>query len=29
MVADITVFDPDTVKPLPEFIVHDFREPAT
>ena len=24
MVADITVFDPDTVKPLPEFIVHDF-----
>ena len=35
MVADITVFDPDTVKPLPEFIVHDFpaggwrfKEPA-
>src|SRR5580704_11650746 len=35
MIADITVFDPDTVKPLPEFIVHDFpaggwrfKEPA-
>src|ERR1700724_2822665 len=35
MTADITVFDPDTVKPLPEFIVHDFpaggwrfKEPA-
>src|SRR3954452_17406641 len=35
MVADITIFDPDTVKPLPEFIVHDFpaggwryKEPA-
>ncbi|HTZ36614.1 MAG TPA: amidohydrolase family protein [Stellaceae bacterium] len=35
MAADITVFDPDTVKPLPEFIVHDFpaggwrfKEPA-
>jgi N-acyl-D-aspartate/D-glutamate deacylase len=35
MVADITVFDPDTVKPLPEFVVHDFpaggwrfKEPA-
>ena len=35
MVADITVFDPDTVKPMPEFIVHDlpaggwrFKEPA-
>src|SRR5713101_3910496 len=35
MKADITVFDPDTVKPLPEFIVHDFpaggwrfKEPA-
>ncbi|MBV8187485.1 MAG: amidohydrolase family protein [Alphaproteobacteria bacterium] len=35
MVADITVFDPGTVKPLPEFIVHDFpaggwrfKEPA-
>ena len=34
-VADITIFDPDTVKPLPEFIVHDFpaggwrfKEPA-
>ena len=24
MTADITVFDPDTVKPLPEFVVHDF-----
>jgi N-acyl-D-amino-acid deacylase len=35
MTADITVFDPDTVKPLPEFVVHDFpaggwrfKEPA-
>ena len=35
MVADITVFDPDTVKPLPEYVVHDFpaggwriKEPA-
>jgi N-acyl-D-aspartate/D-glutamate deacylase len=35
MTADIAVFDPDTVKPLPEFIVHDFpaggwrfKEPA-
>src|SRR4051794_8291778 len=35
MTADITIFDPDTVKPLPEFIVHDFpaggwryKEPA-
>ncbi|MBV9827772.1 MAG: amidohydrolase family protein [Alphaproteobacteria bacterium] len=35
MKADITVFDPDTVKPLPEFVVHDFpaggwrfKEPA-
>ncbi len=35
MKADITIFDPDTVKPLPEFIVHDFpaggwrfKEPA-
>src|SRR6185437_3707672 len=35
MVADITIFDPDTVKPLPEYIVHDFpaggwrfKEPA-
>jgi N-acyl-D-aspartate/D-glutamate deacylase len=33
--ADITVFDPDTVKPLPEYVVHDFpaggwrfKEPA-
>jgi N-acyl-D-aspartate/D-glutamate deacylase len=24
MVADITVFDPDTVKPRKEDIVHDF-----
>lgn len=24
MAADITVFDPDTVRPLPEDIVHDF-----
>src|SRR5436305_10229631 len=24
MKSDITIFDPDTVKPLPEFIVHDF-----
>ena len=35
MTADITVFDPGTVKPLPEFVVHDFpaggwrfKEPA-
>src|SRR6267154_1066834 len=35
MTADITIFDPDTVKPLPEYIVHDFpaggwrfKEPA-
>ena len=35
MVADITIFDPDTVRPLPEHIVHDFpaggwrfKEPA-
>jgi N-acyl-D-amino-acid deacylase len=35
MAADITIFDPDTVKPLPEHIVHDFpaggwrfKEPA-
>ena len=35
MTADITIFDPDTVKPLPEFVVHDFpaggwrfKEPA-
>jgi N-acyl-D-aspartate/D-glutamate deacylase len=35
MVADITIFDPDTVKPMPESIVHDFpaggwrvKEPA-
>jgi N-acyl-D-aspartate/D-glutamate deacylase len=35
MVADITVFDPETVKPLPEYVVHDFpaggwrfKEPA-
>jgi N-acyl-D-amino-acid deacylase len=35
MVADITVFDAETVKPLPEYIVHDFpaggwrfKEPA-
>jgi len=35
MVADITIFDPDTVKPLPEYVVHDFpaggwriKEPA-
>jgi N-acyl-D-amino-acid deacylase len=35
MVADVTVFDPGTVKPLPEYIVHDFpaggwrfKEPA-
>ena len=34
-VADLVIFDPDTVKPLPEFIVHDFpaggwryKEPA-
>ena len=24
MSADVTIFDPDTVKPLPEFIVHHF-----
>jgi N-acyl-D-aspartate/D-glutamate deacylase len=24
MVADITIFDPDTVSPLPEDVVHDF-----
>jgi N-acyl-D-aspartate/D-glutamate deacylase len=24
MVADITIFDPDTVRPLPADIVHDF-----
>ena len=35
MAADIVIFDPDTVKPLPESIVHDFpaggwriKEPA-
>jgi len=35
MVADIVIFDPDTVKPMPESIVHDFpaggwrvKEPA-
>src|SRR6266436_3764684 len=35
MAADVVIFDPDTVKPLPEFIVHDFpaggwrfKEPA-
>jgi N-acyl-D-aspartate/D-glutamate deacylase len=35
MAADICIFDPDTVRPLPEHIVHDFpaggwrfREPA-
>jgi N-acyl-D-amino-acid deacylase len=35
MTADITIFDPDTVKPLPEYVVHDFpaggwrfKEPA-
>ena len=35
MVADIVIFDPDTVKPLPESVVHDFpaggwrmKEPA-
>jgi N-acyl-D-amino-acid deacylase len=35
MVADITIFDPATVKPLPEHVVHDFpaggwrfKEPA-
>ncbi len=35
MKADITVFDPTTVKPLPEYVVHDFpaggwrfKEPA-
>jgi N-acyl-D-amino-acid deacylase len=24
MAADIVIFDPDTVRPLPETIVHDF-----
>jgi N-acyl-D-aspartate/D-glutamate deacylase len=24
MVADITIFDPETVRPLPEDVVHDF-----
>ena len=24
MAADITIFDPDTVQPLPEDVVHDF-----
>ena len=24
LAADITIFDPDTVNPLPEDIVHDF-----
>ena len=24
LAADITIFDPDTVRPLPEDIVHDF-----
>src|SRR6185436_9403923 len=24
MVADIVIFDPDTVKPLAEYVVHDF-----
>src|SRR6202011_607936 len=35
MAADITIFDPETVKPLPEHVVHDFpaggwrfKEPA-
>jgi len=35
MVADIVIFDPDTVRPLPETVVHDFpaggwrmKEPA-
>jgi N-acyl-D-aspartate/D-glutamate deacylase len=35
MVADIVIFDPDTVRPLPHEVVHDFptgamriREPA-
>ena len=35
MAADIVIFDPDTVKPLPESVVHDFpaggwrmKEPA-
>jgi N-acyl-D-aspartate/D-glutamate deacylase len=35
MAADITIFDPETVKPMPEFVVHDFpaggwrfKEPA-
>ena len=35
MAADIMIFDPDTVRPLPEFVVHDFpaggwrvKEPA-
>jgi N-acyl-D-amino-acid deacylase len=35
MAADIVIFDPDTVRPLPEYVVHDFpaggwrmKEPA-
>jgi N-acyl-D-amino-acid deacylase len=35
MAADIVIFDPDTVRPLPEVVVHDFpaggwrmKEPA-
>ena len=35
MAADIVIFDPDTVRPLPESVVHDFpaggwrmKEPA-
>ena len=35
MAADIVIFDPDTVKPVPESVVHDFpaggwriKEPA-
>jgi N-acyl-D-aspartate/D-glutamate deacylase len=24
MAADLTIFDPDTVQPLPEDVVHDF-----
>jgi N-acyl-D-aspartate/D-glutamate deacylase len=24
MAADITIFDPDTVSPMPEDVVHDF-----
>jgi hypothetical protein len=27
MAADIAIFDPDTVRPMPETVVHDF--PAT